>query len=349
MIDVVVVTGPCGVGKSSVGFEAMDRLARAGVEVAFVDGVLAHVAPTPPDDPHAYRTAERALRALWRVFADEGHTRLLLSRVVENEEQLAIVARAVPDARVRLFRLVASTRTLAERLARREVGDGLDWHLQRAAEVARATLGDPVDAERPLREVVDDVLARTGWLRTGPSALGGGPDVRSTPTDVVIRDETPGDRAVLGELIASAFAGKPYAEGDEAELLDALRRAGALTLSLVAEADGAVVGQAAFSPARTSDGSPGWYALGPVAVRPAHQGRGIGSRLVSAGLDRLAAAGAAGCVLVGDPGYYARFGFHVSPANAPAGQPAEYFQVKVLGQRRPSGPISFHEAFGGGG
>jgi RecA/RadA recombinase len=165
MIDVVVVTGPCGVGKSAVGFEAMDRLEKAGVKAAFVDGVLAHVTPTPPDDPFAYGTAERALRALWRVFAEEGHTRLLLSRVVENEEQLAIVERAVPTARVRPFRLVASPRTVAERLARREVGDGFDWHLQRAAEVARSSLGEPVDAERPLREVVDDVLARSGWLR----------------------------------------------------------------------------------------------------------------------------------------------------------------------------------------
>lgn len=174
MIDVVAVTGPCGVGKSSVGFDAMDRLASAGVKVAFVDGVLAHVAPPPPDDPFAYGTAERALRALWRVFAEEGHTRLLLSRVIEDDAQLAIVERAVPDARIRLFRLVASPRTIAERLARREVGDGFEWHVQRAAAIARSALGEPVDAERPLREVVDDVLARTGWLRAGPARPGDG-------------------------------------------------------------------------------------------------------------------------------------------------------------------------------
>jgi hypothetical protein len=166
MIDVVAVTGPCGVGKSSVGYEAMDRLACAGVKVAFVDGVLAHVAPAPVSDPRAYGTAERALRALWRVFAEEGHTRLLLARVIEDDAQLGIVARAVPDARVRLFRLVASPSTIAARLARREVGDGLDWHVRRAAEIARSSLGEAVDAERPLREVVDDVLARTGWLGT---------------------------------------------------------------------------------------------------------------------------------------------------------------------------------------
>lgn len=336
MIDVVAVTGPCGAGKSSVGFEMLDRLARAGVKVAFVDGVLAHVTPTPPDDPFAYGTAERALRALWQVFADEGHTRLLLARVVEDETQLAIVLRAVPDARVRLYRLVASPATVAARLARREVGDGLDWHVQRAAEIARSVLGEPVDAERPLREVVDDILARTGWLNAAPD-------------DLDIRPERPGDHDALGALVTSAFAGKPYAEGDEAELLVALRRARALTLSLVAERDGVVIGQAAFSPARSSDGAQGWYALGPVAVLPAHQGRGIGSRLIRAGLEHLAGLGADGCILVGDPAYYTRFGFAVSPQNAPPGQPAEYFMLKVLRGRRPSGPISFHEAFGGAG
>jgi len=150
------------VGKSTTGFDAMDRLTKAGARAAFIDGVLAHVSPTPPD----YRTAERALRALWRVFADEGHTRLLLSRVAENREQLDIIIRAVPDARVRLFRLQASPDTIAARLARREAGDGLEWHVQRAAEIARSTLGDPIDAERPLHDVVTDVLARTGWLES---------------------------------------------------------------------------------------------------------------------------------------------------------------------------------------
>lgn len=167
------------------------------------------------------------------------------------------------------------------------------------------------------------------------------------PTEVLIRPERPDDHDVLGELITSAFAGRPYAEGDEAELLVALRRGDALVLSLVAELGGVVVGQAAFSPARASDGSEGWYALGPVAVLPAHQGQGIGSRLVRAGLEVLAGLGADGCILVGDPAYYTRFGFRVCPENAPVGQPADYFMVKVLGGRRPEGPISFHDAFGG--
>lgn len=165
--------------------------------------------------------------------------------------------------------------------------------------------------------------------------------------EVTIRRERAGDAAAIGELVTAAFFGKPYAEGDEAELVEKLRARDALPVSLVAECDGTIVGQAAFSPARASDGAPGWYALGPLAVHPAHQRRGIGATLVRAGLAAIAELGASGCILTGAPRYYSRFGFELSPANVPPGQPAEYFQVKLLRGHLPAGPIRFHDAFGG--
>lgn len=163
MPDVVVLTGPCGVGKSSVAFECMTLLEAADVAAAMVDGELAYVHPKPAGDPFGYAFAEAGLRALWRVYAAAGLERLLLARVVEDAEQLAIVERAVPDARIRIFRLVAAPATIASRLRRREIGSGLAWHEQRSAEIARATLGEPVDAERSVVEIARDVLARTGW------------------------------------------------------------------------------------------------------------------------------------------------------------------------------------------
>jgi len=163
VIEIVVITGPCGVGKSSVAFECMDILERDGVAAAMVDTELAYFQPKPAGDPFGYAVAEEALRALWRIYASQGITRLLLGRVVENEEQLAIVERAVPDARIRMFRLVARRETIVNRLRIRETGSALDWHVQRSDEIAAATLGEEVDAERPVAEVASDVLDRAGW------------------------------------------------------------------------------------------------------------------------------------------------------------------------------------------
>jgi putative acetyltransferase len=160
-----------------------------------------------------------------------------------------------------------------------------------------------------------------------------------------IRPERPDDHVAIGVVIRAAFLGKSYAAGDEAELVDALRKRNALAVSFVAECNGTIIGQLAMSRAVASDGASGWYALGPVAVLPERQGRGIGARLVRAGLQAIRRLGANGCILTGDPAYYRRFGFVVSPANAPPGEPAEFFMIKAFGDRIPTGPIHFDEAF----
>jgi len=160
-----VITGPCGVGKSSVAFECMNMLERDGVPAAMVDAELAYFHPKPPDDPHGYAIAEEGLRALRRIYASQGLTRLLLARVVENQEQLAIIERAVPGARTRVFRLVAGRETIVERLRTREIGSALEWHVRRSDEIAGANLGEELDAERTVAEIASDVLDRAGWRR----------------------------------------------------------------------------------------------------------------------------------------------------------------------------------------
>lgn len=164
-------------------------------------------------------------------------------------------------------------------------------------------------------------------------------------TQPIIRPESLADRPAIAEVIEKAFWGKPYAEGDEAELVDKLRESNALSVSLVAELSGRVIGQIVFSPAVASDGSDGWFALGPLAVLPDYQGKGIGSKLVRCGLNALAKLDAHGCILVGDSEYYSRFGFELSPLNAPHDEPPDHFMVKVLAGPLPQGVIAFHEAF----
>ena len=163
--------------------------------------------------------------------------------------------------------------------------------------------------------------------------------------NTVIRPERPADQGAIHDITRRAFAPMPYADGNEQDLIDRLRDAGALALSLVAERDGLVVGQVTFTEAIAADGSPGWYALGPVAVEPELQKQHIGSKLIEAGLANLRERDAAGCVLVGDPAYYSRFGFRLFPELCPDDEPAEYFQILPLGTKRPDSVISFHPLF----
>jgi putative acetyltransferase len=162
---------------------------------------------------------------------------------------------------------------------------------------------------------------------------------------VVVRDEAPADIAVIDEITRAAFAGKTFSDQTEHFVIRDLRAAGALTLSLVAEVEGEVVGHVAFSPVEISDGSRDWYGLGPIAVRPGLQGRGIGSALILAGLERLNELGARGCILLGDPGYYGRFGFANRPELVYEGVPPEYFMALGFGGDQPHGTVMYHPAF----
>lgn len=164
---------------------------------------------------------------------------------------------------------------------------------------------------------------------------------------MIVRPERAADIDAIRALTETAFRTAPHADGTEHLIIDRLRAAGALTLSLVAEADGAVVGHVAFSPVSVSDGSAGWYGLGPISVDPARQGEGIGGALVRAGLEQLKARGAAGCVLLGDPAYYARFGFAPDPALTLDGVPPEYFMRVAFSPVYGGGTVSYHPGFYG--
>jgi putative acetyltransferase len=164
--------------------------------------------------------------------------------------------------------------------------------------------------------------------------------------DVVVRNERPGDQEAISQVTRDAFHSHAHSDQTEHLIIDALRSAGALTISLVAQRAGEVVGHIAFSPVTISDGSAMWFGLGPVSVSPPHQHQGIGKLLIHTGLAALREKGAAGCVLVGEPEYYNRFGFVNDPELLFPGPPAEYFLALPLGPRRARGVVTYHEAFG---
>lgn len=163
--------------------------------------------------------------------------------------------------------------------------------------------------------------------------------------DISIRPERPGDEAAIHDVTEAAFATLDISDGSEPAIIDRLRATGALTLSLVAEQQGRVVGHVAFSPVRMSDGQSGWYGLGPVSVLPSRSRRGIGTALITAGLDALRAERAAGVVLVGHPEYYPRFGFRNSSILTCSDGPPEAFFVLPFHGDEPAGTVQFHEAF----
>jgi putative acetyltransferase len=169
------------------------------------------------------------------------------------------------------------------------------------------------------------------------------PSDSSAPIAITIRREAAADADAIRSLTARAFAGLAYSDGTEPLVIDALRGANALVVSLVAILDGHVVGHVAFSPALSP--ATGWCALGPISVEPSLQRRGIGARLIDAGLRMLRERGAHGCVLVGDHRYYRRFGFVATPDLAPPAQPAEHFQILPFGESVPVAPFAFHPAF----
>ena len=163
-----------------------------------------------------------------------------------------------------------------------------------------------------------------------------------------IEPERPGDANEISQLTTTAFAPMPFSDGDEARVIDGLREAGALTISLVAiTAEGELVGHIAFSPVRIDDQPGDWYGLGPVSVAPRLQRQGVGSALIGDGLERLRGLQAAGCVLLGNPDYYRRFGFLSDPTLTYQGQPNRYFQHLVLKGPAAQGDASFHPAFDG--
>lgn len=162
---------------------------------------------------------------------------------------------------------------------------------------------------------------------------------------LIIREENPADITEIRELTAAAFENIEISNHTEHFVIDALRAAGALTISLVAVFNEQIVGHNAFSPIEISDGTTDWYAMGPLSVLPQYQRLGIGGMLIREGLTRLKAINASGCYLVGHPQYYRRFGFeNIDGLYCEGVSPEVSFALSFTGTM-PQGKVSYHPAF----
>ena len=163
--------------------------------------------------------------------------------------------------------------------------------------------------------------------------------------EITIRSETDADIGTITKVTITAFKTLEISNHTEQFIIEALRAANALTVSLVAEMDGRVIGHIAFSPVSISDGTPNWYGLGPVSVLPEYQRQGIGKALIREGLSQLSDINAQGCCLVGHPDYYRKFGFTHIPGLVHEGVPPEVFFALSFDGHHPQGSVTFHEGF----
>jgi len=162
---------------------------------------------------------------------------------------------------------------------------------------------------------------------------------------IYIRPEKAADTARIAEVTEMAFRHAAHTCGREHSLVEALRAAGALAASFVAVSDREIVGHVAASPVRLSESAGDWFGIGPISVLPQSQRQGIGSRLMSSVLLHLRGSGAKGCVLVGDPRFYSRFGFQTDRSLViPEAPPEVSLSLRFIASE-DRGTVCFHPAF----
>ena len=160
-----------------------------------------------------------------------------------------------------------------------------------------------------------------------------------------IRFEEATDASSIHTVVQEAFAQAPHSSGTESLIVDRLRESGALTFSLVAVDGVSIIGHVAVSPVVAAESPGTWFGLGPISVHPNYQRRGVGSALINDALEHLRLCGASGCVVLGEPEYYRRFGFQHDPSVSYRDMPPPYFQVLSFGSDQAAGPVEYHAAF----
>jgi len=175
-VPVLLITGPVGVGKSTVAAEAARLLREANIRHALVDlAWIEQCWPVPADDPWNERLTHRNLACLWANFRQAGAGRLILVRVLEARSLLRHVAEAVPGAEITVVRLRAPLAVLHARIRSREASDP-SWFLGGATHTAKvleqARVEDHLvdNQDRPVAVVAEEVLRLAGWLDSSAGA-----------------------------------------------------------------------------------------------------------------------------------------------------------------------------------
>lgn len=174
-VPLVLLTGPVGVGKSTVADALSDRLTEQGLAHWLMDlDRLTDIAPRAPGDPFAGGPMRASVHAVWRVMRSAGARAAVFPRVFESSAEVQELAREIPGAELWMVRLRASAPVLTGRIAARERGESLRWHRERAQQLAgimdRVNLGDlAIDTDEKTPETIAEQIwrgfhQRYGWL-----------------------------------------------------------------------------------------------------------------------------------------------------------------------------------------
>lgn len=191
-VQILLITGPAGVGKSTVCWEMGAQLAAACVAHAVVESdELDRAFPRPTAqelerlEPGTLDISGINLAAIWATYRALGHSRLVMSGVMMHPEyDRRWILAAIPDAQITIVRLRAAESTLLARLDRREIGSGRDEQVQRTLRQARRMAGEqtgglllvPTDGVTP-QDLAATILRAVGWLPASDE------DVRPTRVD----------------------------------------------------------------------------------------------------------------------------------------------------------------------
>lgn len=178
----MLITGPAGVGKSTLCWELGAQLSEAGIAHAIIESdELDRVFPKPDParldalSPGARDVSQINLAALWATYRALGHSRLIMPGVMLHvAHDMRWISAAIPSARITVVRLRASEQTLIERLDQREIGSGRDAQLQRTLSQAKRLAGEATEGflvietdGRAPTELARTVLDKLGWQRSG--------------------------------------------------------------------------------------------------------------------------------------------------------------------------------------
>jgi len=175
-VPVLLLTGPVGVGKTTVAGELSDLLNALNIPHAAIDfDALRWCYPAPVGDPFRIALGFKNFAAVWANHRAAGAGRLILADVMETNDDLPKYEAAVPGAAIIVVRLRASLPTLVGRVERRELGAGRKWHIRRAAELSEIMERNGVGGfvvetdDTSTTAVAREVARRTGWLAALPA------------------------------------------------------------------------------------------------------------------------------------------------------------------------------------